>query len=262
MRFRFMSDLHLEFEGRNGAKAFVVPPMPEDSRSVLVLAGDIDVDKHAVKLARRTASRFRAIVQIAGNHEYYKGGSPQRLPTKLCAALAEHDNVHFLDNASVDIDNVRIIGSTLWSDFKQGNDIAMHEATMSINDFRRIRVGTADAPYARKFSPADALELHTRSRHFVFSEIKKAHSLGLKPVVVTHHAPTLPEGPDGSLISFAYGSDLTEEIVDTKPAIWVHGHLHESLDYLVGDTRIVCNPRGYFGVELNDAFDLYAAVDV
>ncbi len=245
-----------------GPKAFVVPPMPEDGRSVLVLAGDIDVDKHAVSLAQRTASRCRAIVQIAGNHEYYKGGSPQRLPTKLCDALAEHDNVHFLDNSSVDIDDVRIIEATLWSDFKQGNDIAMREARMSINDFRRIRVGTLKAPYARKFSPADAVALHTRSRHFVFSEIKKAHSLGLKPVVVTHHARTLPEGSDGSLISFAYGSDLTKAIVDTKPAVWVHGYLHESLDYRIGDTRVVCNPRGYFAVELNDAFDPYVAVDV
>ena len=28
-------------------------------------------------------------------------------------------------------------------------------------------------------------------------------------------------------------------------ALWVHGHMHDSLGYQVNGTRVLCNPRGY-----------------
>ena len=47
-----------------------------------------------------------------------------------------------------------------------------------------------------------------------------------------------------------YHSNLEEFIMD-RPNIklWTHGHTHEDFDYMVGDTRVVCNPRGYIGYE-------------
>ena len=36
--------------------------------------------------------------------------------------------------------------------------------------------------------------------------------------------------------------------------IWIHGHTHESFDYHIGKTRIVCNPRGYASIEENKGF--------
>jgi Icc-related predicted phosphoesterase len=30
-----------------------------------------------------------------------------------------------------------------------------------------------------------------------------------------------------------------------QPALWVHGHVHNSSDYRIGRTRIVANPHGY-----------------
>ena len=45
--------------------------------------------------------------------------------------------------------------------------------------------------------------------------------------------------------SGSFVSDLSEMIEKHKPAVWVHGHLHQTYDYEVGETRIVCNPRGY-----------------
>ena len=262
MRLRFVSDLHLEFGGRDGPGAFVMPAHPDDRETVLLLAGDIDVDKHAVKLARRSARQFRAVVQIAGNHEFYKSGSPQRLPDKLADAVTDLDNVYFLELGTVDIDDVRIIGATLWSDFDRGNEVAMFDAKWKLNDFPRIRTGTPRAPYARRFSPHDARALHDKSRDFVFREVEAAHRLGLKPVVVTHHAPRLPAGPNGSLLSFAFGSDLEEQIRASRAVLWVHGHVHTSHDDYIGETRVVCNPRGYVGVELNPAFNPHAAVEV
>jgi hypothetical protein len=31
--------------------------------------------------------------------------------------------------------------------------------------------------------------------------------------------------------------------------LWTHGHTHEDFDYMIGTTRVVCNPRGYVGHE-------------
>jgi hypothetical protein len=39
-----------------------------------------------------------------------------------------------------------------------------------------------------------------------------------------------------------------------RPALWLHGHTHASVDCTVGETRIVCNPFGYVPDELNAEF--------
>jgi len=48
------------------------------------------------------------------------------------------------------------------------------------------------------------------------------------------------------LVNGAYSSDLSEFILD-RPQIkvWTHGHTHDTFDYMVGTTRVLCNPRGY-----------------
>ena len=59
-------------------------------------------------------------------------------------------------------------------------------------------------------------------------------------------------------VNGAYSSDLSEFILD-RPQIklWTHGHTHDTFDYMIGTTRIVCNPRGYDGYEGRaDEFEL------
>jgi hypothetical protein len=73
-------------------------------------------------------------------------------------------------------------------------------------------------------------------------------------VVVTHHAPTTLSIAEwfkhDTLMNGAFASDLTDFILD-RPQIklWTHGHMHNVSDYMIGDTRVVCNPRGYVGYE-------------
>lgn len=43
-----------------------------------------------------------------------------------------------------------------------------------------------------------------------------------------------------------------------RSSLWIHGHVHESADYELNGTRIICNPKGYSSPELgpqNPAFD-------
>ncbi|WP_215884515.1 hypothetical protein [Acidithiobacillus sulfurivorans] len=30
-----------------------------------------------------------------------------------------------------------------------------------------------------------------------------------------------------------------------QPAIWIHGHVHDRMNYRIGKTRVLCNPWGY-----------------
>jgi hypothetical protein len=47
-----------------------------------------------------------------------------------------------------------------------------------------------------------------------------------------------------------YASDLTEFILDNENILfWTHGHMHDPSDYMVGQCRVICNPRGYVGYE-------------
>jgi hypothetical protein len=47
-----------------------------------------------------------------------------------------------------------------------------------------------------------------------------------------------------------YSSDLEAFILDhPEICLWTHGHTHEDFDYMIGTTRVVCNPRGYIGYE-------------
>ena len=264
MKLRIASDLHLEVHGRQEPERFDLPPHRDDHESVLVLAGDTDVDKHACRFALRYAQRFRAVVQVLGNHEYYKGGSPQRLPEKLRDQLreAQADNAHVLENAAVDIGPCRFIGATLWTDFNGGDEVAMMAARQGMNDFRRIRCGTGAAPYMRRFQPQHAFALHRASRRFIEHEVNSAREAGQRPVVVSHHAPYLPGGAAQSQLGFSYGSDLRSLIERSRPALWIHGHTHDCVDFVLDRTRIVSNPRGYAGIEPVEGFDPDFAVEV
>jgi Icc-related predicted phosphoesterase len=82
-------------------------------------------------------------------------------------------------------------------------------------------------------------------------------------VVVTHHAPhpiSIHSRHESELMSAAYVSNLSAVIEAAWPAAWIHGHVHESLDYWVGTTRVLCNPHGY-GSE-NPSFDPSLVVEI
>ena len=73
-------------------------------------------------------------------------------------------------------------------------------------------------------------------------------------VVVGHHAPskasTHPRYKTEVIMNGAYSTNLDNFILDRRQIkLWTHGHTHEDFDYMIGTTRIVCNPRGYDGYE-------------
>ena len=116
-----------------------------------------------------------------------------------------------------------------------------------MNDHRRI--AWAKQPWER-FLPSHATKLHGASRAFIEREVGKS---GLPTVVVTHHAPSersvnsrYASGPYSAL-DRAYYSDLDDLVAISNAALWIHGHVHTNFDYEIGNTRVLCNPRGYPG---------------
>jgi hypothetical protein len=103
-----------------------------------------------------------------------------------------------------------------------------------------------------KFSPDDAMEDHVKMLDYI--RIVTDGHYNRKFVVCGHHTPTPqsihPKYAGDELMNGGYTSDLTQFIMD-RPQIklWTHGHTHEDFDYLIGTTRVACNPRGYDGYE-------------
>ena len=81
--------------------------------------------------------------------------------------------------------------------------------------------------------------------------------------MVTYQAPhpaSLP-CPHADL-NWCYASDLSGLIAARAPDLWVHGHVHARLDYCVGVTRTVCNPRGHADEASSCDFDPSLVIDL
>lgn len=257
---RLLSDLHLEFGNLE------VPVVENENDQVLVLAGDIglaDKPHTYIPFLEEMGDRFQDVIYIMGNHEFY-GSSFFRARDKIkeqVFANGSIQNVHTVNNEIVRIGDTSFVCSTMWASYDNGSPLTMYEANLWMNDHRKVRTGTPNDPYKRKFTAEDAYQEFLRSKDYIFSAIGDRKQNGHKVVVVTHHAPSWEsvhvrymEGANSKL-NGAYASNLDYNILDTQPNVWVHGHTHVSFDYMIGDTRVVCNPRGYFGVEENPSFD-------
>jgi predicted phosphodiesterase len=248
MKIKVVSDLHLEFSDIN------IPN--HEGVDTLILSGDIMVGSKVLKpeseygirfrdFLKRVSFQFPHVVYVAGNHEFYSDGKWMATLDELRAACGVHDNIHFLERDTVTIDDVTFVGGTLWTDMNKGDPLTLHAVRDMMNDYRAIR---NDYAGYRNLKPADTVERHRMTRDYI-AHIADEHKEG-KVVVVTHHTPSFqschPQYAHDTVMNGAYHSDLSELILD-RPQIklWTHGHTHHCFDYMIGETRVVCNPRGY-----------------
>lgn len=264
MKIKLVSDLHLEFSDINIVN--------DQNYDVLILGGDImiaqdlhdhmelpsynmygalpDLGRKQERVQRfrdffkRCSFQFPHVIYVMGNHEFYHG--------KFYAAIdymrnecAKYPNIYMLEQDMKVIDDVVFVGGTLWTDMNKGDPLTMHAIEGMMNDFRIIR---NDKREFARMSARDVANRHARTlsyfRH-VLSENKDK-----KCVIVGHHCPsklsTHENYKDEYLMNGGYSSDLSEFIMDhPQVKLWTHGHTHHPFDYMIGETRIVCNPRGY-----------------
>lgn len=265
MKIKVVSDLHLEFSD--------IEIKNDENCDVLILSGDImiaqDLHDHphmdygmysTVKLddlgrRQQTALRFRNFLKqcserfpntiyIAGNHEFYHGKWNQTLET-LSEECAKFPNVYFMERGCKKIDDVTFIGATLWTDMNKGDPLTLHAVRDMMMDYKCIR---KEFEGYTTLKPHDTVTRHRQTLDYIKNVV--AERGDEKFVVCTHHSPSFQSCSEyykhDTLMNGAYHSSLEDFILD-RPQIklWTHGHTHNCFDYMVGDTRVVCNPRGY-----------------
>ncbi|HEY6557027.1 MAG TPA: metallophosphoesterase [Polyangiaceae bacterium] len=235
MRLQLLSDLHFEFHADAG-QSFVDSLDPRGV-DVLVLAGDIAVGSGVTSALNRFCRRFAGahVVYVHGNHEFY--GTDRESVLRFTAhAVEQNANLVCLDAAIADIQGQRFIGGPLW--FR--HDPTAERYRHAVPDFGQI---TAFESWV--------YEENARLIALLERELRE------DDIVVTHHLPTrrsvVPQFENSPLNAF-FVCDVEPLILERRPRLWLHGHTHASIDCTVGATRVLCNPFGYVGVELNPAY--------
>lgn len=282
MKCSIASDIHLEFGDLffNNIDAADVLILSGD---ICVVADIGRPDPHnimegfrshrIVDFFKRCAFQFPHVVYVMGNHEHYHGDFAATAG-KIRAMIAENalSNVYLLDRESKTIDDVTFIGGTLWTDMNNRDTITLAHMKSMMNDFRTVKNSNKTVSYKTyekihgvdnrerpvfssrpaKFSPEDAVEEFETMVAYIRA-VTQGH-YERKFVVVGHHAPSRLSTHDhykhDFIMNGGYSSDLDEFILQhPQIKLWTHGHTHHSFDYRIGNTRVVCNPRGYINHE-------------
>lgn len=235
MRLHILSDLHNEF----------VPFRPTvGDADVVILAGDIDIKGRGIPWAQ--ASFSCPVIYVPGNHEFYQGHLERTLAKMQAAGNGQTGRVRVLDRTEVEIAGVRFLGTTGWTDYAATGNIylAAAEAEGMMNDFRHIRT----TEHFRKCRPSDLVARARANRAWLRERL--AVPFAGPTVVITHHAPSpcsLGSSQEALPHLAAAYVNQWEDLMGPGVALWVHGHIHRGVDYAIGETRILSNPRGYPG---------------
>lgn len=281
MKIQLLSDLHLEVHPH-----FTATPAP--GADVLVLAGDIGSYQYGSLLPGQHfgLERFSPLPQwagwpvpvlfVPGNHEYDAQDWDQA-HTRLrrsCDALG----IAWLEREVVQLRDVRFVGTTLWSDFEalivnaQVRDIAqqlrMRDKAFRAANFYLKKTGTSrnGAP----FMAAEIREHALQCQVWLTEALAKPHTG--PTVAVTHFAPSLLSAdPRYGLAPGTAGFCNALDALLPRAKLWLHGHLHTPIDYLLrglqpdGDPwqcRVIANPLGYAVKGEQDAFDPQFTVEL
>lgn len=278
MKVCLWSDLHLEFHNS-------VPTWKNPGADILVLAGDVCVADHLYrnpvpespdiiqkgwyavdaaryrKFFRHVSQEFPHIVYVMGNHEHYHGRW-DRTETVLRQELSKFSNIHLLEQNKIVLDDVVFLGASLWSSLNSGNPLTMMVVKDLMNDYTTITEHN-NGKY-HKLTPKTTLQKHIQTVEWLTHMLEEDH----RPTfVVGHHAPSRQSihdryrnQPD---MNGAYVSDLEHLMLDRDHIkYWVHGHVHDRHDYVIGQTRVVCNPHGYPNEQGQFGFDPSLILDM
>lgn len=270
MLIKPISDVHLEFAD------FYLPKTEQDKDMVLVLAGDTGIihkpsqfHERFLPFISRCAYQYKHVIMIFGNHEHYHGSF--LLTEEKFWNEFSHFNIHnvsILEKKSVVIEDVAFIGATLWTDCGKNSPYA-HFDWKSMSDGHVIRTGDyKDGAYDRKLTALDTMKDHAKAKEFIWSEVDKYKAEGKKTVVVVHHGvsnQSIHCMYSGSRMNVFFSSELTPEIQEHQPDIIIHGHTHMAFDYMIDDTHVIVNPRGYEGYETDPVlrgFDINKIIEI
>jgi len=225
MQVQLLSDVHGEFYVDAG-KTFLESLDPEGV-DVLIVAGDLGLSGTLERSLKVLCGRYPVVIMVAGNHEYYHASFPELQKRVFPHLLGRFQNLHILENDGCILGGQRFLGTTLW--FPE--DPLNYHFRKALSDFEVI------SNFSMK----------------VYKQNQKAltfleNNLRAKDIVITHHAPSyesVQEKYRGHVTNRFYVCDRGALILRRQPKFWFHGHMHDPVDYTIGETRIVANPAGY-----------------
>ncbi len=186
---------------------------------------------------------------MPGNHEY--DGLDFDAAHARLRATCERLGIGWLEREVVEFGGVRLVGSTLWSDFDALAEAG--DAALTRNLKAREKAFRAANHYLRSTGG-------TRHGEMLLAEQVRALGLAAQQwlgaalavpfagptVVVTHFAPSLLSADPryGLKPGTAGFCNALDELL-AHAQLWLHGHLHCPSDYVVHGCRVVANPMGY-----------------
>jgi Icc-related predicted phosphoesterase len=243
VRLQLLSDLHFEFHA-DGGRAFV-DALDASNVDVLVLAGDIAVGSGIPDAIGMLCAHYArsTVVYVHGNHEYY--GCERSTVVAITEELVrKHRNLAWLDAATLTIQGHRFLGGPLW--------------------FSRSEIGQRHRRAIADFSEVPAFESWVYIQNARMLDLLDAE-LDPGDIVVTHHLPShrcVAPRFSGSALNAFFVCDVEELIEHRRPLLWLHGHTHSSVDLRIGETRVLCNPFGYAGWQINGDFRAQCIVEL
>lgn len=246
LRLHVLSDLHIEHGG------FFAPRVDCD---VVVVAGDLANGQRMTKaLADLCKQVGKPVVYVPGNHDWYHVDLASEKASLVESWRAGSTQLQVLDDGIWRYRHqgttYRFIGSTWWSamDWTEDGDTGevafarVREAAQGcLNDFGLI------VNSRRPLAPEDSRAMHVESTRFLLRQIAEAMAAAEVPIIITHFLPSRSScHPQfrGSLLN-AYFANDRDDLTAGVP-LWIHGHTHNSFDYVLPTgCRVVCNPRGY-----------------
>lgn len=238
-------------------------PMPEKHLDVLFMAGDICEFRHVQiweSLLSQASQIADKIVVVDGNHEHW-GKRYQKMPEYVEHLSSKFSNVYFLDNSSVQIGDLLIFGSCLWTDFGS-NSFVMQEVSQRYTPYiydknvGKIKWQTANG-HVCKALPKYIQTLSVRAKREVEKWLANTSDFEGQRLLLTHYPP-LPDKVSNyefdnadEYLEAAFSkvdcNDLSEILSDQEALILAHGHLHNVQSYKSSTGHTVfCNPRGCF----------------
>lgn len=271
MQLRITSDLHVDVnqDGNFGFR--------HQQQDILFIAGDIagSYERELKFLQGLSKDITCPIYVVAGNHlgydyylnayyDYYIGDGFGSFHGRKANPLHRTkqwsidylkknmpENITYLDNDYVDIGEYIIFGGTMYSDYKlyPNKELSQRIGEMYLNDFRCVYIYDKKIKAVRPVNTDDYISYHSLFKRRLNKCIKETN----KPIIViSHFAPSSQsissKYTKGNQVSInaSYASNM-DKYIKSNPKIkyWIHGHMHDEFDYMIGDTRVICCPFGY-----------------
>lgn len=277
MKIQLISDLHMEFSP--------APDIRNAGADVLIMAGDICVAEHLYrnptaglndmiqkgyyadeaikyrKFFKQVSQEFETVLYVMGNHEHYNGRW-SRTADVLNEECARHGNIFLMEKHKHVINDVVFLGATLWSDLNGYDPLTELTVRDMMNDYKVI-TQDLNGQY-HKLTPATTAATHRATVEWLKMQLELDKR---KTVVIGHHAPSRqsihPRFANQVHMNGAFASSLDDMMLDTDHvAVWVHGHVHDTHDYVIGNTRVLCNPHGYPRERPEGAFNTALVIEV